>query len=52
MLLPLVINLRWKEILVCPLRLNMYINMEPLLGGVFPATLEHGVQILILAMAA
>jgi hypothetical protein len=38
--------------LVCPLRFIMYINMEPLLGGAFPAALERGVQILILTMVA
>jgi hypothetical protein len=51
-LLSLIINLQWKEMLVCPLRFIMYINMEPLLGGAFPAALERGVQILIPTMVA
>jgi hypothetical protein len=36
---------------VCLLGFSMYINMEPLLGGTFPASLELGIQKLILAMA-
>jgi hypothetical protein len=47
----LIINMRWKEMFVCPLGFNMNTNMEPLSGGAFPATLELGVQILIPTMA-
>jgi hypothetical protein len=40
-----------KEMLVRSLGFSMYINMEPLSGGAFLATLELGIRILILMMA-
>jgi hypothetical protein len=49
-LLPLIINMRQKEMLVRPLGFNMYINMELFLGGAFSVALELGIWILISTM--
>jgi hypothetical protein len=38
--LPLIFIQRWKEMFVRPLEFDMYINMEPLLGGTFLAAPE------------
>jgi hypothetical protein len=52
MFLLLILNLRWKEILVRPLGFGVYVNMEPLLGGAFLATPERSIQVFILTAAA
>jgi hypothetical protein len=48
---PLILNLRWKEMLVRPLGFGIYANMEPLSGGTFLAAPECSVQVFLLAVA-
>jgi hypothetical protein len=42
---PLILNLRWKKMLVQPLGFGVHVNMKPFLGGTFPAATEFGVQV-------
>jgi hypothetical protein len=47
LLSPLVVNERWEQRFVCPLRSNMHINQEPPLGRTPPRTLEGGIDIFL-----
>jgi hypothetical protein len=47
----LVIDERWEQMSIHPLRGNMHINQEPPSGGTSPGTLEGGINV-ILPMAA
>jgi hypothetical protein len=42
--------MRQEEMFVRPLREIMHINKKTLLGGTLPATLEGGIQVLLLAV--
>jgi hypothetical protein len=48
--LPLIINMRRKEVFVRPLGFSVYINEEPLSGGSFLVALERGIQVFISVM--
>jgi hypothetical protein len=48
----LIINQRWKEMLVRPLGFDVYVNKEPFLGRAFLSALECGIQIFIPAAVA
>jgi hypothetical protein len=50
-LLPLIINMRRKEVFVRPLRFRVNFNKEPPLRGVCPSALEGGVQVFFLTVA-
>jgi hypothetical protein len=47
----LVVDERWEQMSVHPLRINMYINREPPPGRAFPAALEGSFDVILLEVA-